>query len=88
MALAVEIFVHDAYVPAGLATLHGDAAVDRGRARLDDDAVRRENPVRFTKGMDHALTRYSSERPGEDCDVEGLVRELEPRGISNPIMDA
>lgn len=84
----MEIFAHDAYVPASLATLHGDAAVDRGRARLDENAVRRENPVRFTKGMDHALTRYSSERPGEDCDVEGLVRELELRGIANPVTDA
>jgi hypothetical protein len=62
--------------------------VNRGRARLDDDAVRRENTVRFTKGMNHALRRYSSEGPGEDCDVEDLVRELELRCITHPITDA
>ncbi len=84
----MEVFAHDTQMPAGPATLHGDAAVGRGRARLHDDAVWRENPVRFTKGMDHALTRYSSERPGEDRNVEGLVRELELRRITHPITDA
>src|SRR5205807_10192793 len=47
----------------------------RVRTRVDEDAPLDEDPVGLLEGIDHALVRNSSERPGEDHDVERRVRQ-------------
>lgn len=51
------------------------------RTQINQDAVRHEDSVNFTQGMHHARMGNSSERPGEDGDVEGLFAERDGFGV-------
>jgi len=44
----------------------------RIRTRVDEDAAGPEDAPRLVEGIDHALSLHSSERPGEDGDIEAI----------------
>jgi hypothetical protein len=45
------------------------------RAQIDQERVSPEDTPGLPKGMNHALTRDSSERPAEYHDIEDFVRD-------------
>ena len=57
-----------------------DAATDRRGTQIDQETFTFKNTMSFAEGMDHALMGHSSEGPGKDDGIEGLVRVSEPFG--------
>src|SRR5438034_4913633 len=49
----------------------------RIRPCVDEDSSIDEDPSRFLEGIDHALSRHSSERPWQDRDLERPVGQFE-----------
>ncbi len=64
-----------------------DPAVCRRGSQIDQYAIRPEDTMCLLQGMNHALGGHSSERPGEDHDIELIPRVPEPLGMPNVIVD-
>ncbi len=46
-----------------------------GRSEIDKNALRDKRSVEQLQGMNHALARHSSKRPGKDRDLKALIRK-------------
>ena len=66
----IERFAHRADESPAFALAQSCAAMLRGRAYIQQYSIWFEDVVRLGQGMNHALTRHSSEHPREDNDIE------------------
>ena len=75
--IIVEALVHAADATKAAGARDPDLAMHDRRTQVQQDAARDEDAMCFEKGMDHALTRHSSQRPGEHHHAERLGRVLQ-----------
>ena len=62
-----------------LSSDHFQRRVDGHRTQIDETSIDNQDPPGFSEGMNHALMRHSSERSGEEHDIEGSRTERQSR---------
>jgi hypothetical protein len=58
-----------------------------GGTQVEQEAARVEDAMSFEEGMDHALMRDSSQRPGEHDCIERCITIRESLGLTDLVTD-